>query len=257
MTKRIWAMMIVFAMLFISACGGNDSESENAAEDGSEEPAVLEVEFELPETADAGETVEPKATVTYGDELVKDAEYVKFEYWEQGNEDDSTTVEATNNEDGTYTAEITFEQDGVYEMYAHTQAREMHTMPKKSITIGDGGSQKNADESNDDDGHEHGNQADGFSMEFAQPENVEAGQEADLTVQLQMDQEPLEAARVRYEITSDDHSDFHEWVETDENEAGEYSAAYTFEEAGSYTITVHVENDDGLHEHEDHEVQVN
>ncbi|TFJ91796.1 FixH family protein [Lentibacillus salicampi] len=254
MKKNIWTIMIILALTLLAACGGNDNE--NTANEGSEEPAVLEVEFELPETANVGETIEPKATVTYGEEMVKDAEFVRFEYWEQGHEDDSTTVDATNNEDGTYTAEISIDQDGVYEMYAHTQAREMHTMPKKAVTVGEGSSDETAGENEEDGGHEHGHHADGFSMDFSQPKNVQTGQETDLTVQLQMDEEPLENANVQYEITSDDNSDFHEWVDADENEAGEYSAAYAFDEAGAYTMTIHVKNDDGLHEHEEHEVEV-
>ncbi|WP_369693668.1 FixH family protein [Lentibacillus sp. CBA3610] len=143
-------------------------------------------------------------------------------------------------------------------MYAHTTAREMHTMPKKSITIGDGGSQEseNGDESQDASGHEHGDHADGFSMDFAQSENVSSGKETDLTVQLQMDNEPLEEANVQYEITNDD-LDIHEWAETDETEAGEYTGSYSFEEAGTYNMTIHVKNDDGLHEHEEHEIEVN
>ncbi|WP_010529768.1 FixH family protein [Lentibacillus jeotgali] len=257
MRKRVWIVLIVGAMLlFISACGSSNNEGTAGENSGNEEPAVLEVEFDLPETANAGETIEPKATVTYGDELVSDADEVTFEYWKKGNEDNSTKVEADNNGDGTYTAEISFDNDGVYELYAHTTARGMHTMPKKSITVGDGGNQEteNGDESQDESSHKHGS-ADGFSMDFAQLDNMKTGQETNLTVQLQMDEKPLESANVQYEVKSDSGNT--EWVETEESEAGEYNASHTFDEAGTYTITVHVKNKDGLHEHEEHEVEVN
>jgi hypothetical protein len=165
-------------------------------------------------------------------------------------------LEANNNEDGTYTAEVTFEEDGIYEIYAHTTARDMHTMPKKVVTIGDVSSQEVEDEQHED-SHEHGEHAEGFGMHFVNQEDVQAGQETDLTVHLQMDNEPLEDARVRYEITSDDYPDMHEWVDTEETESGEYTVAYAFEESGSFDMMVHVENDDGLHEHEEHQVEVN
>jgi len=252
--KQIWITVITFAMVFVSACGGSDNQ--DTAQEEADEPKILEVQFDLPETADVNETIELKATVTYGDELVEDAAEVIFEHWEQGNEDDSTMVEANNNEDGTYTAEVIFEEDGLYEIYAHTTARDMHTMPKKSVAIGDAESQEADDEHHEDDSHDHGEHAEGFELHFENPENVQAGQETDLTVQLQLDNEPLEDARVRYEITSDDYPDMHEWVDTEEFEAGEYNVAYTFEESGSYDIMMHVENDDGLHEHEEHRVEV-
>src|SRR5699024_243526 len=104
------------------------------ANHNNEELADLDVEFVVPETVEAGETVELKAEVTYGDEEEKDAE-VKFEVWESGDEDNSVTFEATNNDDGTYTADHTFEEAGTYEMYAHTDANHLHTMPKKEVTV--------------------------------------------------------------------------------------------------------------------------
>ncbi len=190
MRKRIWTILAVLALALLAACGSGDTEqnSDNAEEEIKE----LKVDFEVPKTAEVDETVQLKATVTYGDEKVKDAEEMEFEYWEKGNEDNSTMIESTNNEDGTYTAEVSFDKDGVYEMYAHTTARDMHTMPKKSITIGDGESSEQEDK-NDDEGHDHGNnQAEGFGMHFAKPDSIKAGEETDLTVHLQMADNPLE-----------------------------------------------------------------
>lgn len=130
--RKCFLFMLALTIVILTACSENkDEEAENL-----DELKALEVEFEVPETAEVGETILLKAIVTYGDEKVEDADEVKFEYWEGENEDDSTTIESTNNGDGTYTAEITFERGGVFSIYAHTTARDMHTMPKKSITVG-------------------------------------------------------------------------------------------------------------------------
>lgn len=118
--------------MILTAC--NESTD---TDDASDELQELKVDFEVPESVDVDETVEMKAIVTYGDEKVKDADEVEFEFWEQGNKDDSTTIESKNNEDGTYTAEISFDHDGTFEVYAHTTARDLHTMPKETITVGD------------------------------------------------------------------------------------------------------------------------
>ena len=123
----------------LAACGNG---AENESDQETEELAMLEVEFQLPEKADVDEIVELEAIVTHGDEKVEDADEVEFEYWAEGNEDDTTMVESINNGDGTYTAEVSFESDGIYEIYAHTTARDLHTMPKKSITVGEGTSQE-------------------------------------------------------------------------------------------------------------------
>ncbi|HIV74501.1 MAG TPA: FixH family protein [Candidatus Pseudogracilibacillus intestinigallinarum] len=129
MKKRLLLLFLLPAVLLF-ACS---NENEHANHD-SEELADLDVQFILPETVEAGETVEFLAEVTYGGEAEKDAE-VKFEVWESGDEENSVTFEATNNEDGTYTADHTFEEAGTYEMYAHTDANHLHTMPKKEVTV--------------------------------------------------------------------------------------------------------------------------
>jgi len=141
--KMLFIALGVIVALVLAACG-SDSENESAngnnGNDGNhsnDELKELKVEFNLPETADVDEEVELEAIVTYGDDLVKDADEVQFEYWVKGDEDNSVKVDADNNEDGTYTKTVTFDEDAIYELYAHTTARQMHTMPKKSIEIGD------------------------------------------------------------------------------------------------------------------------
>lgn len=76
-----------------------------------------------------------EAKVTQGEEAVDDAT-MKFEVWESGMRDMGTMVKATLTKDGIYTAPYTFEHDGVYYMYAHTDARGMHIMPKQEIMVG-------------------------------------------------------------------------------------------------------------------------
>lgn len=246
MYKKIWPLIILLAFVTLAACNSND---ENEALEESDELVPLEVEFEPPETADIGETVELKAIVTFGDELVDDADDVNFEYWIGEDKDNSITVDSTNNGDGSYTAEVTFEEEGIYSMYAHTTARDLHTMPKRTIAVGD----VEANEHHDHGDHAH---VDGFNMHFMEPDNPAVDSDTDLIVHLQMDGEPFENAEVRYEIWNDG-SDQHEWIDADESVPGEYVASHTFSEVGTYTVQIHVEDDDGLHEHEEHQFEIN
>lgn len=129
--KKAFIYILALILIILTAC----SENESGDVEETEELKSLEVEFEVPETAIVGEKILLKATVTYGDEYVEDADDVSFEYWEDGMEDDSTMIESINNGDGTYTAEITFENEGEFSVYAHTTARGLHTMPLKSVTV--------------------------------------------------------------------------------------------------------------------------
>lgn len=125
MRKFLLGVMLALVLTVVAACGGDDDEF-----------TIVEVDFTVPETAEVGEEVELHAFVTYGDEDVTDAEVV-FEVWEIEDEDleDSVKFDGENNDDGSYTANFTFDEPGTYEMYAHTDARDMHTMPKKQIVI--------------------------------------------------------------------------------------------------------------------------
>lgn len=248
MKKQYWIFLLIIILVSLVACS---EEEDEEAEDDLLVP--LEVEFELPEAVDVDETVELEAVVTYGDDLVVDADAVKFEYWLGDDEDDSTMVESENNEDGTYTAEVTFTEDGVYTLYAHTDAEGLHTMPKRQIAVGD--AEITEDEDNNTD--EENSHIDGFSMEFNEPESPEANQDIDLTTEITLEEEPLENADVRYEIwMKDDDDGEHEWIDSEEVNPGEYTSTHTFSQADTYTIQIHVEDDEDLHEHEEFDVEV-
>lgn len=248
--KKIITPFIIVLFILLSACGSGEETNETAETD---ELVALEVEFNVPETAEPGETVELEAVVSYGDELVEDADEVKFEYWLKGNEDDSTNIDGIHTEDGKYTAEVTFPEDGTYEMYAHTTARGLHTMPLKSIIVGDGGEAGDAGEEED---HDHHAQTEGFHMHFMEPESVQIDEEINLTVHLHLDGDEMEGANVRYEIIPEGEEGDAAWVDAEETVAGEYTTAHEFTEPGTYKLVIHVEDDAELHEHDEYIIEV-
>lgn len=246
MRHKLWIITLIIALFTLAACSGKE---ENSSE---KELPSLDVNFEVSDSAAVDEKVDLIATVTYGEESVTDADEVVFEVWEQGREDDSVMIESTNNEDGTYTAVTSFDADGVYEIYAHTTARDLHTMPLKTITVGTGDSSESEEEAE----HHHEHATEGFNLHIVHPEEATTGTDVDLTSHIQMDENPLEEANVRYEIWNDDISDNHEWADAEETKAGEYTAVHQFKEPGLYQVQVHVENNNGLHEHKQYEVEV-
>ncbi len=69
-----------------------------------------------------------------------------------------------------------------------------------------------------------------------------------LETNVTLTEEPLEGARVQYDIVRSD-TEQHTWVEVAEEKAGVYQTEFTFTEAGTYEIEVHVTKGDDIHEH--------
>ncbi|MGP4042063.1 FixH family protein [Gracilibacillus sp. D59] len=253
MKKRF--IIIILCTLALTACASQAENDEQQQEDV--EVKGIHVEFELPKQAKVGESVLLQTTVTYGeDELVTDAEEMKFEYWKVDDEKNTVSVEATNHEDGTYSSEVKFEEPGTYEIYAHTTAKGLHTMPKKAITI-TGEQQENHDQESqkEEANAEHEHQQE-FEIMLNPLGEITVNQELEITIKLAMDQQPYKNARVRYEIIPE-NSEKHDWIETEEINAGEYVNSYTFKKAGQAKMIVHVTDDTGLHEHKEFQLEVN
>lgn len=252
MKKRHLAISTALIALLASGCGQNDTET-NASEDEEVVVVPISVDLTVPETGKAGEAIQLEAAVTQGDEKVTDANEVEYEIWEDGKKEDSWKVKSEQNTDGVYEAEAKFEHDGVYHVQVHVTARDMHTMPMKEITIGAGTPD---DEAESEESHDHHGSAEGFSMHFMEPEAVKVNESAMMIVHLQQDENPFEKARVRLEVVVNDKKDEAKWVQLTEEKPGEYHGELTFDTAGTASVTVHVENDAGLHEHETHEITI-
>lgn len=235
--RKIFTLFAVI-LLSLAACGTNAD---------NDEIHMLEVEFDVPEQIDVGEPLVLEAVVSYGDEPVKDADEVTFEVWEKNDQDNAVFYDAENNEDGTYTYELTFDHDGIFEMYAHTTARDQHTMPLREITVGEGGEYEDEEGTTFD--------TEGFDMHFMDVEDATIDEEVELIVHVMLDESHLADANVRYEIWHEEDEENRDWIDTTED-AEQYSANYTFEESGLYHIQVHVEDDDDLHEHAIYTVNV-
>lgn len=244
MPKKLFSYLLIISLILLGGCGSQE-ESENDSHSGEGELTAINAELTVPEKAEAGEAVEFTTHVTQGDENVTDATEVKYEVWKEGNKEESEMIEAEHGEEGNYSVEKTFEEDGVYNVQVHVTARNMHTMPKTQISVGDVKTNHES-HSTEEEGHDHG----GVTIHFMEPENAKASETAELMASLEKGEEPLTQAQVRFEVWLDG-KEKHEWVETEEAKDGTYSGNFEFTEAGMYHITVHVENDEGLHEHKE------
>lgn len=246
--RKLGLLVGVFMLAMMAACN-----KEEKAKDGDVEVALpLNVQLTVTEQVEVDGIIKIAAVVTQGEAKIDDADEVEFEIWEEGKKDESVKVKSNNDKDGLYTAETSFDHDGLFYIQGHVTARGLHTMPTKEVTVGNGGNYEEAVVGE----HDHG-QTDGFLMHFTKPENMKSGESTEMVVHLQVDDKPLEKARVRYEIWNEANPDKHDWVDVEESVAGEYVASYTFAEASSYKIQIHVEDDKELHEHEEYTMEVN
>ncbi|MEH7344164.1 FixH family protein [Bacillus sp. JJ1532] len=244
-----WMAIICTSFLLLAGCGetGQKENQEEAAL-----PEIIEADLAVPEKAEVGEEVPLAVTVTQGDEAVEDANEVKFEIWKEGQKDTSELVVAEHTEKGKYEAAYTFSENGLFNVQSHVTARDMHTMPTKTIQVGEVEAEHHEhQEGSGDDHHHHDSDV---SIELQKPVQLKANEQTALAVQLQKSNEPLLNAKVRLEIFQKGQNPA--WVNMTEGTNGEYKTDYSFPASGEFIIRIHVENDEGLHEHTEVEVTV-
>ncbi|WP_338751245.1 FixH family protein [Bacillus sp. FJAT-52991] len=254
--KKLLVFLLCSLFLVVTGCSQEEKKVENKSK--SEAIAPLEVKIQMPETVKANENVKIEAVVTQGEEQVEDADKVEFEVW-KADAKDHEMIEAKHQGDGVYSIEKGFPEEGNYSVIAHVTARDLHNMPKKEFVVGDQAAAPKADEQAKkaedhhhhgdeqakkvEDHHHHGNVA----IEFHPDNKWKANEEITLTAHIKNEGQPLNKARVRFEIWQNDSAK-HTFIDATEGNNGQYNAQTTFEAAGDYNVKVHVEKDE-LHEH--------
>ncbi|MGJ7921483.1 FixH family protein [Neobacillus sp. LXY-4] len=130
MKKRVFWLAMLLMVLFLTACSGEEDVPEE------EELKWVDVKVDInPEKPLPNEPVTFKAVVTYGDEVVTDANEVTFEIW-RSKDEKHEEIEIKKATDGAYLLEKTFAMEGTYYVIAHVTAESMHNMPKKEFVVG-------------------------------------------------------------------------------------------------------------------------
>ena len=251
--KKI-SVLFILSLILLAGCNA-DNNAENEIE-----LKPLDVEIRVTENVNADEEVKIDALVSYGEENVEDADEVKFQIWEKGNEEEDEFIEGEHIGDGIYSVSKVFDHDGVFIVVAHVTARSMHNMPKTEIKVGDA---TEIDEDNHDDiaseEHDHGSDQahddhqNSVTVELID-ETITSNEAATLSVLIKQDDSALTDATVRFEIWKDgDHH--HQYIDAQETESGQYEQEHTFPEHGTYYVNVHVEKDD-IHDHIEKKVSV-
>ncbi|MFJ5965355.1 FixH family protein [Bacillus sp. NPDC093026] len=122
---------IILMLLLLNACGNSA-----VSNDKGEVPKMLEVKLTGPEQVEKNESVTVKATVTYGNTPVDDADDVQFEVWRDGDKEKSQMIHPKKESHGVYKLHTSFKQEGLYMIQVHVTAKQQHHMPKTKINVG-------------------------------------------------------------------------------------------------------------------------
>lgn len=131
--KKTLAVLALATMTLVG-CGDKETTESTAGHHNEGTLEEVVVDIQTAETLSVDDVV-LSAKVTQSDKAVDDA-VVEFEVWESGMREEGHMVEGNLTEDGVYEANYTFDHDGVYYLFAHTNARGLHVMPKQELIVG-------------------------------------------------------------------------------------------------------------------------
>lgn len=149
-----WILGVILISLVLAGCG--NSEGEGSGNEGV--PGLVEASLEVPKSAELNEEVSFTVTVTQSGEAVDDADEVVFEIWKGEEREQSEEIEAESDGEGKYTVKKSFSEDGIYSVQSHVTARDFHTMPKKTVAVGNAEETEQegqTEENHGDDSSEH------------------------------------------------------------------------------------------------------
>lgn len=130
MKKYLIFTVLLVTLFWLASCEHTKIGTEDL-------PLMVEVELEVtPEIAKPNEMITFQAKVTYGDEVVTDAQRVRFEIW-RSMDQKHEKIEVVHAQNGIYQLEKSFAKEGTYYVISHVTARDMHNMPKKQFTVGE------------------------------------------------------------------------------------------------------------------------
>lgn len=127
-----WAILLFLVATILAGCTDKDEKAQA-------EPSTMievKVDYLVDEKQPFKKELPLSVHVTQGKEDVDDATSVKFEIWNSGEREQGKQYDAKLKGKGVYEAAVPIAKEGVYYVYAHTEARGLHVMPKKQFIIG-------------------------------------------------------------------------------------------------------------------------
>ncbi|WP_332689248.1 FixH family protein [Halalkalibacter lacteus] len=236
-----WFISVIATIMIVAACG--QTEEEQGGADLVDELTPIEVELDVPESAEIGETITFSSSVTQGEDFVDDAREVVYEIWPEGQKEQSELIEAEEQEGHVYLLDHVFKEAGNYHVQTHVTARGLHRMPTSQIQVGEVESHEQDEEDHShEDGHHHEHE---HRTEIDINTSIEGVER--LVVQVAVEGLAYTGGDVTLEMWQDGDEQ-RQWLDLDEIEEGEFELRNIDEFSGTYYVIVHIQ-DEKLHEH--------
>ncbi|KOO50059.1 FixH family protein [Viridibacillus arvi] len=246
MRKIALTALALISSVALVACNDNEEKNTDKVEKQEVKAAVLKADVTVPKKAEVGDKVEFKVKVTEDGKVITNASEVTFEV-ENADTHSDKMLETKVNKDNDYVAEMTVKEAGNYEITAHVTNGEGHEMVDADMKVaGEVAKTKDNDhDSTEAHEHAHGDTTATFSQTTAKK-----GENTNFSVTIQHDGKALTDARVRFQITNNATEEAG-WLTLKEKADGTYEVKNTFNDAGTYKVTLHVEKGKELHFHEE------
>ncbi|MBK3497366.1 FixH family protein [Viridibacillus sp. YIM B01967] len=247
MRKITLTALALISSLALVACNDNEGKDTDKAVKPEPKVEALKAELTVPKTAEVGDKVEFQVKVTQGEKIITDASEVMFEV---ENDDTNTDkmLETKINKDNVYVAEMTIKEAGEYEITAHVTNGEEHEMVDANMNVA-GSTAKTEKHDDSEEAHEHKHAHGDTSVTFSQT-TAKKGESTKFGVTIQHDGAALSDAKVRFQIVNEGTGEAG-WLTLKEKTDGTYEENHTFNDAGTYKVTLHVEKGKELHYHEE------
>lgn len=138
MMKKIWFHFIIitiYALLIMGTVACTPKEKLTNTTSSLEEDLPIQVEFQYkPVKPKVNQPVQLTVYVSQKNSPVEDADAVKYEVWEKGQEKHEM-ITAKKSGVGLYSIPYTFHKEGSYYVIYHVDARGFHNMRKNEIAV--------------------------------------------------------------------------------------------------------------------------
>ena len=234
----------------LAACNSNT----NTANDTKKESTPLKATLTVPETAKVGDKIELKVDLTQDGNAVTNAKDVAFEV--KNNDTNSDKMVTAKVQKDAYVASYDVKDAGDYKITAHISAKDGgHIMPNADMAVSKGVStsehathndHQSTTESATEEHHHHGDVA----ITYNHKHTVAKDKAINLSVTIKHDGKALTGADIHYQVLPQFKGGQPTWITLKETSNGTYEGKHTFTQAGKYQLKLHVENKEGLHDHE-------
>ncbi|PLR77352.1 hypothetical protein CU633_11330 [Bacillus sp. V3-13] len=202
-----------------------------------------------------GDTIKFELSIRKGGEFVNKLDQAYYQIGSMDNVHNRKKINIKRNND-VYSFERTFEKAGDYIITYYVSLNDQFYEETRKIVVTDEEEENHEDhENNSTNEEEESNHSEHESAEDVSVHLMFDKSSKRLIAHVTKDNVPLQTARVRFEIWNEESGEKHLFLDTIENDDGEYIYELSDKLAGQYNVIIHVEKE-SIHFHQQQELTI-